>query len=82
MKEAGFVFVSAATSKFIATDSASGGYPYETDNIMVARVWTNIKHAFDYHGAFQNKMGWILHRVSFSTERVVVSSADIEEANR
>lgn len=53
-------------NKYIGIDSASGGYPYETERIQDAKIWLEKEDAYDYKLKFP-KENWTLHTLMIRT---------------
>lgn len=51
------VIKNVLTGKFIALDSASGGYPYETD-IRQCKIWISKQEAHGYMNVMGYPLGW------------------------
>ena len=56
-----YIFVTS-NGLYVGMDSASGGYPYFTDNLFNSHPWYSIKDAMDYWKHFQNEQ-WRLKKV-------------------
>jgi len=57
------MFIFTKGEKYVAMDSASGGYPYVTDNFMSTKVWSTKKEAEDYYEMF-NEEKWELRKLN------------------
>ncbi len=51
---------------YIGIDSASGGYPFQTESIINAKIWLSKEDAHDYKRMF-NDENWTLHAVIINT---------------
>ena len=59
MKQTGYFIIDTETRKYVALDSASGGYPYMTDSITAAHKFNKIDEAVGYYTAsFKNYPNW------------------------
>ena len=56
-----YIFKST-NGNYIGMDSASGGYPWESDNLFNAHTYTNIEEAINYKRHFPDE-SWRLYRV-------------------
>ena len=72
----GYIFVSNESSKYIGMDNASGGYPYETDNILSVHLWKNLHEALKYHSIFKDKR-WTLCRLTYRVDEVILTESDL-----
>lgn len=61
--------IKTVNGKYIAVDAASGGYPYETERISDAKIWSSKQEAFAYNNLFK-KQNWTLHRLVIETTLV------------
>ncbi len=57
------MFIFTKDDKYVAMDSASGGYPYITDNFMSTKVWSTKKDAEDYQKMFKDEK-WQLRKLN------------------
>ena len=62
MRKCQFIFKSIITEKYIGMDNASGGYPWETDNLFAAHTYNTVQAAINYKRHFKNEC-WKLYRV-------------------
>jgi hypothetical protein len=58
--------IKAKNNLYIGVDHSSGGYPYETDIITLAKIWTSKKDAYEYSQKFKDQ-NWTLHSVIINT---------------
>jgi hypothetical protein len=58
--------IKSENGKYIAIDTASGGYPYETERIQGANIWSSKEDAYDYKNKFP-KENWTLHNLIINT---------------
>lgn len=56
-----YIFMTA-DGKYIGMDQASGGYPYETDDLFSAKPWSSREAAMNYEKHFKEK-SWHLFLV-------------------
>jgi len=57
--------IKTKSGKYIGIDGSSGGYPWETDNIFQAKIWSDKKAAWEYNQMF--KKDWTLHTLTINT---------------
>lgn len=58
--------IKSGNGNYIGIDRASGGYPFETENINSAYLWTRKEDAYNYKLKFP-KEDWTLHTVHVTT---------------
>ena len=67
-----YVIKNKNTKKFIAIDANSGGYPYEVDKAIQAKLWDNTKKANEYRDIFHNN-DWELHTIATIVSVIPIS---------
>jgi len=60
---------------------STGGYPFPTDELRRATQWTSVEDALKYRGIVGKNEGWTLHRLTFNTVPVTITSLMEAKAN-
>ena len=73
----GYIFMK--NGKYVAWDTASGGYPYLTSNPLSVKVWVTVDEALEYYSSFPE--GWVLYTLDYTVGTVELTDEDIKRVN-
>lgn len=71
----GFIFMKGPL--YIAKDTASGGYPYCTENPRRVFIWPTLAEALSYYQAF-SEQGWRMLELNYQLEDYAVTEEDLK----